>query len=255
MEPRMGPFSPTPPSEVLLERAPLAYVVVQVRFPPVLKINEQSFVAGFQEAVRSLYPILRPEQTHGYVITPDGVGRSSPDTTWRFLSIDEAWKVSLAPTFVSIETKRYVSREDFVERVRVIVEALQSTVDPKLVDRIGVRYSNRLIDEDLENLSSLVRSEILGLLNLPIGDEGRVAHQLSEMMAEVQGSKLSARWGTLPPISAPSWILDIDSFVEKMIPAETGEIITQIRQLSERAYTFFRWVMSDAFIEERTRRE
>ena len=258
----MGPFSSAPPSEVALSRAPLARVVAQIRFPAVLSVGDQGFVASFQEQIRSAYPILRTEQTQGFAITPMGLAPTKPEVTWRFVESTENWTVSLAPTFLSLETKRYTSREDFIRRLRALTEALQAKIDPKFTDRIGVRYVNRLSGEDLKRLTNFVRPEVLGLLSEPSGEHGEVVHHVSEMLADTAGTKLAARWGVLPPnqsfdpsaiepLPQSSWFLDIDSFVEKIEDANIDSIIARATDLSEKAYTFFRWAMKDEFIESR----
>lgn len=252
----MDPFSSPPPAEVLLTPAPLIRVVAQVRFPSILAITEQSFVAGFQESIRNTYPILRPEQSQSFAFTPMGVQPVKPEVTWRFFSDpEETWRVSLTPTFLSVETTRYTCREDFVARLRVVVAALQAKFDPKFTERIGVRYINRLSGQEMTQLSTFVRPELLGLL----GQGGNVLHQMSEMMAEVEGTRLAARWGSLPvgttydidPITTESWLLDIDSFVEKIEDAAVDSIVARAVDLSEKAYTFFRWVMTPEFIASR----
>lgn len=259
----MGPFSSPPPSEVLLKRAPLIRVLAQVRFPGVLSVNDQSFVAGFQEAIRSTYPILRVEQTQGFNVTPMGVAPVTPEMTWRFLSDPaETWRVSLSPTSLTFETKDYGRREDFVRRFRELVVALRAKVDPKFTERIGVRYVNRLADEDFARLSSWVRPELLGLLSHPQGDGGTVLHQLSEMLATTGDTTLAARWGAMPPgqsydlsaidpIRSQSWLLDIDSYIEKLDDADVEAVVQRTIDLSAKAYTFFRWVMTEAFVESR----
>ncbi len=47
------------PDEVPLPNAPLARVLAQIRFPPILSIRKADSVADFQEALRTEYPNLR----------------------------------------------------------------------------------------------------------------------------------------------------------------------------------------------------
>ena len=92
------PFGPSV-QEVPLTRAPLVNVIAQVRFPAVMKIEDNAFVANFQEAIRKDYPILRPERQLGVMIGPGGVQPQDAGTVWRFETKDpDAWQVTLAPT-------------------------------------------------------------------------------------------------------------------------------------------------------------
>jgi len=60
------------PAEVPLKNAPLERVIAQLRFPEILSVEQRDFVAPFQEAIRSKYPVLRQEQTQGILLGPAG---------------------------------------------------------------------------------------------------------------------------------------------------------------------------------------
>ena len=66
----LNPLTATPPTEVPLKNAPLVRAIAQVRFPPILSIEQQEFVGSFQEAIRQKYPILQPVQTQGLLFNP-----------------------------------------------------------------------------------------------------------------------------------------------------------------------------------------
>jgi hypothetical protein len=66
------PFSSKGPDEVPLERAPLARVIAQVRFPTIVSLGRPEFIGPFQEAIRPRYPILRSEQAAGLTVGPLG---------------------------------------------------------------------------------------------------------------------------------------------------------------------------------------
>ena len=100
-----NPLIDSPPKEVPLENAPLIRVIAQVRYPSILKIEDKSFVAPFQEAIRDTYPILQPEQTSGFVIGPQGITQVSPKMIWRFADAKDHWRISLAPDFLAIVKK------------------------------------------------------------------------------------------------------------------------------------------------------
>ena len=57
-------LDPKPIPEVHLDRAPLARVLAQARFPPILAISKADEVASFQEALRETYPNLSRDQVH-----------------------------------------------------------------------------------------------------------------------------------------------------------------------------------------------
>ena len=49
------------------------------------------------------------------------------------------------------------------------------------------------------------------------------------------------------PVDEPSWILDIDAFLEETSAFDVEMIGSRTRALAERIYSFFRWVVTDEF--------
>jgi len=239
-------------------------VIAQVRFPPVMKIeSDPGFVAPFQEAIRKDYPILRPERQLGVLIGSGGVQPQDAGTLWRFETKDpEAWQVTLAPTFVALSAKRYTRRSDLLARFTVVLHALESWLSPNVCDRIGVRYVDRVSGDGLAHLSKLVRPEVLGVA----GDEEamgqvEVVHALSDSLFRLEdSSELRGRWGTLPsgatydpgiePARTPSWVLDLDHYTSKQEDFDLAVIGGKINEFCDRIYTFFRWVVTDDFLNE-----
>ncbi len=256
------PLTGPPPPEVPLTDPPLARVLAQVRFPLIASLEKREFIASFQEAIRSCYPVLRPEQRRGVVLGPQGVIDERSNTEWRFKEASGAWRVTLAPDFLALETTRYSSRDDFMERLRVVLQALKEHVNPQVVDRLGVRYIDRVSGKNLAALPQLVRPEVAGILGSPLSAHAR--HTISENLFTLPEDKgqVTARWGLLPArstmdpgvldaIDEPSWILDTDAF--QSFPAGSRElrvdpIVEQARGFAERIYSFFRWAVTDEFL-------
>lgn len=251
------PLVAPPPKEVPLPNAPLVRVIARISFPAIVSIGKVEFIAPFQEAIRSAYPVLRPEQTVVFAVGP--IGNAPPQTTWRFSDVAGEWRVSLAPNFVAVETTKYVSRTDFVERLELIIGALAKHINPQTMDRIGVRYIDRLKGEALRNLSKYVRPEVIGILATDAAKH--VEHAIAESLFMVPNKKaqLMARWGRLPagatvdpaavePIDEASWLLDVDMFCTEPGPFSTKLVLSEYRAYSERIYTFFRWAVSDEFL-------
>ena len=159
-----NPLIALPPKEVPLTNAPLVRVIAQVRFPPILSIEKKDFVGSFQEAIRDTYPILQPEQTQGLILGPQGLMQADPQMVWRFADADGNWRVSLASGSISLETIAYSSRNNFIERLEYVLNALDVHIKPQIVERFGLRYIDRLINQELKDIQKLVRSEIAGKL-------------------------------------------------------------------------------------------
>jgi uncharacterized protein (TIGR04255 family) len=256
-----NPFGP-PVDEVHLRDSPLVSVIAQVRFPAVMAIQgDASFVAPFQEKLRKDYPILRPERQLQVLIGPSGGVPQDAGVIFRFQEQDpDGWEVTLASTFVSLSTKkRYVDRSDFLTRLTVVLHALEGWLEPRVCDRIGIRFLDRVTGEPLEQISKLVRPEVLGVG--AFGTEARVevVHALADTLFRVEdGSELRSRWGVLPPgttydpgvepINEPCWVLDLDHYTSQPQDFDLAAIGGLVATFCDRIYRFFRWAVTDEFL-------
>ena len=118
--------------------------------------------------------------------------------------------------------------------------------------RFGLRYLNRIHGDELSRLNQLVRPEALGL----IAALGQPDVAITEVRYPVPEGHIHARWGFIPangthdpsimPSSVPSWILDTDLSIEQ-VPLDLSQIGELAKRFSARGYSFFHWMMTDAF--------
>lgn len=249
--------------EIPLTDPPLVNVIAQLRFPTLISIEKPTFIADFQEAIRKSYPILRPERQLGASVGPGGISPGEALTVWRFESQDpDSWLVTLTQNFVSISARKYTSRQDLLTRMKLILESLKTTLDLNVYDRIGVRYVDRLTGTHLNQIDSLINSAILGLTgnNVDLGSD-EIVHSLTDTLFQLgNSSQLRGRWGRLPagaiydpavePSKEPSWILDLDHYSLTSGKFDTEFIGDQVAEYCNRIYAFFRWAVTDAFLEQ-----
>lgn len=251
------PLVSSPPAEVPLTNAPLVRVITQVRFPEILSIEQSDFVAPFQEAIRGVYGVLRKEQTQGFIVGPGGPVPAKLQVAWRFIDSAGHWRVSLTPDFLALETTNYTNRSDFLGRFSLVAEALAEHVAPSQVDRLGVRYIDRITGADVDDLKKLVRAEVCGIAGTSAATHA--VHSLSESVFELPEAGVTARWGRMPagatvdpaalePVNEKSWILDLDMYSTTPISFAVEELLARARSYSERIYTIFRWAVTDAFL-------
>jgi uncharacterized protein (TIGR04255 family) len=244
---------------VPLPDAPLIRVIAQVRFPTILKVQKPDEISVFQEQIGSTYPILRPEHVQELTFGPRGVASDARQTVWRFSDQTDAWRVTLAQDFVAVETTKYDSRSVFLGRLEAVVRALETTLRPAQMERLGIRYIDRITGDAVDKIADLVRREMLGVLATPLSD--RILHSIFDTVFALPDGpeRLRARWGKLPagavldpsaiePIEAPSWVLDLDMFSTEVRPFTTEVIIADARKYAERVYAMFRWVVTDKFL-------
>lgn len=254
-----NPLCDPSPAEVPLPRAPLVRVIGQLRFPLIASIEQRHFIAPFQEKIRWRYPYLNEERAQNVLVGPGQAMPLQQELHWRFQDSDEdwSWRTTLASTFVAVETNAYESRASFMERLSEVVEALFEVVKPGVIERIGVRYVDRVCAPEMARIDELVRPELLGVLGTDFASQ--LTHAISESHIQCADARqLLARWGlvpagatvdpSVPPIAEPSWILDIDVSRHKLGSVEAADALAIAEGHAERAYAFFRWAVTSAFL-------
>jgi uncharacterized protein (TIGR04255 family) len=252
-----NPLEGPPPAEVPLQAAPLVRVIAQLRFPEILSVEQREFVAPFQEATRGTYAVLRQEQTQGILLGPGGIAPVKPKIAWRFSDTTGDWRVSLTSEFLALETTKYVSRSDFFSRLQFLTEAVIEHIGPSQLDRLGVRYIDRITGPEVDAIASLVRPEVRGIVGTSIATQA--VHTISESLFELTDARMLARWGCLPPgqtvdpaaiepAAVKSWILDLDMFSVAPMPFGVDQVISEAQRYAERIYALFRWAVTDEFL-------
>jgi len=261
-----NPMLAMPPLEKKLRESPLERVLAAVAFSPVLKINDASGagVAPFQDQVRSVYPEVVLEHDEGVQFEADGDGKMLPpkfvDTpVWRLYDSRRAWQLSLTAQSVSLESlSDYRGRDDLVERLLFVCEALFGAYAPSEVTKVGFRYFNVFASKKLGRLHELVKPEALGFgapglsrnllfsqsLGLYKTDEGMLA-----IKSGILGIGMVHEF-RLEPATEKSWILDLDAWRDLEIAFDRGSLISYSRALTDRICSTFRWIVTDEFIGE-----
>lgn len=260
-----NPFSEDEVEEVRLNPAPLEKVLCQLRFPRVFGLTRVDELAAFQDVIRAEYPILRQERHQSVVLSEDGVAASGAEDVFRFSNRTDDWTVSLAQGFVALETTAYTNREDFIDRLARVLSALHKMAEPSpvaQVDRLGIRYLNRLtgMEAERERLRELVREDVFGPLSIEsgLGDGNTLVASISQTHFRLDELSMQARWASLPAgellapgidaVPEPSWVLDVDVFTETPVAFEPEALAATARHAAKHAYRFFRWAMTEEFI-------
>lgn len=263
-----GPFSDVPIDDVRLTNAPLVTVLAQLRFPgPLGVLLGEDPVARFAGAFADEgYPLVERGQQVNLEISPQGVKTLPVGNRWTLLTADRRWQVSLTPEFVTLSTGSYTHRDDFLQRVIRVVDVLSASLPVPGVSRVGYRYINRIAGLSQEEIQPLFREALHGGLAVPEGDAhlyGSVSETTFSFDAvdSPTGVRdgLLARWGHLqpgfvldpsvPPVDVSSWVLDMDAFRHTEITFDRDSVAAQVADMSVRAYRFFRWVVTPAFLD------
>jgi uncharacterized protein (TIGR04255 family) len=147
-----------------LNKSPLAMVLAQVKFAPVLQI--QKYIPELQEILRKKnYPHFVEEQVQEFVFA---VGNSNlppvqNSSRWIFGSSDWKNTIVLSQDFVVIETSAYDKFEKFSAEFKNILKIVKDIVSLTRSERIGLRYVNLIRSEQTIASQLFLRQELRGL--------------------------------------------------------------------------------------------
>lgn len=247
-------------NEVPLEGGPLKQVVTQIQHSQTAELVSEAGEAAIAAELLE-YPVRRRINNIG--VSPTGqtveqIGRTLSD-------VAGSWVVTLTENSISLQTTDYSSRDDFCSRAQSIFDAVQRVAPPPVVDRVGLRYINRIEESDFGKLDDYLNPRLMVLANAT-GDGMTLRHSISESLIELEpDDQLQIRTGMLPPGAAftpgvegsegVSWTLDMDVFSgASPIYFQPDGLVRLLRRYSEHAYSFFRWATTES-LHDRYRRE
>lgn len=250
----------------ILERDPLAQVVCQVRFSPVLRLRQRDALIPFQEAVRGDYSRYAEQQAMSVIITPAGVTQQvTPDPLHRFQDSGGAFTAILSQDFVALEARDFPGIDDFAPRVVKLAEAVAEHYQPAEMTRIGLRFINELrlpSQEPEAEMAKAIAAPVLGVAGTP---ELSGAIDNVQQVAELRGdeNRLLVRHGLVrgggttvdpvpgeePPahLADPFYLLDIDVFAEETLPFSAESVDSRLRRFNDQARSLFAWAVNEEY--------
>lgn len=231
-------------TEIPLENPPVAEVVAQVRFPPLLSILKEPPV-DFQEFIRQRFPQLTRENTAQVAINND----DQPTLTfqppvYRFSNVELDSQAVLSAEFFAVSSKRYIGWRRFLADLTYVYNAVAHVYKPSYASRVGLRYINHLTSENTgaderSTLFQLVRPELTATL------QGQFWENADEMISIVsfadREARLNLRYGYSSIDVTPTFLLDFDYFEEGTIPMD--DLLSRFEQYHTTIYNAFRWCL------------
>jgi uncharacterized protein (TIGR04255 family) len=245
-----------------LMNPPLALVVAQIRFPPVLSIQtDDKALARFQDLLRDRYPYLSIGQQIGINIGVQGVEQQQTTTRiYQFADVGREWVVSLTVDSVALEARRYTDYDDFSERIMKLVAAIKEVFKIEVRLRLGLRYINEIRYPDASAIADwipLIRNELLGLAaNSDI--TSLITSSLQELSLHLPNGSLTIRHGYMPggttvaPLpgdtpkdEGPFYLLDFDTFDEHGRDLNDTVLDELLSSYNHTMFQLFRWLVQD----------
>lgn len=245
-----------------LIRAPLALVVAQIRFPPVLSIQtDDKSLARFQDLLRDRYPYLSIGQQIAINLGPQGFEQQpGPARIYQFADADREWVVSLTVDSVALEARRYTDYDDFSERIMRLMTAVKDVYRVKERQRLGLRYINEVRHSDASTITDwvpLIRPELLGLAaNNAIASSIKSTFQELSLNLEIggltlrhgyfpQGTTVAPLPGDAPKDEGPFYLIDLDAFDEEGRDLDDHTLDKLLQSYNHTMFRLFRWLVQD----------
>lgn len=231
-------------AELPLQNPPVAEVLAQVRFPPLLSILKEPPI-NFQETIRQRFPQLTRESTAQVAINND----DQPSLTfqppvYRFSSTESESQAVLSADFFAVSTKRYAGWRRFLDDLSYVFTAVAHVYNPSYASRVGLRYINHLTynNTGVDNraaLFQLVRPELTATLHGPFWEN---ADEMISVVSFADGeARLNLRYGYSIMDESPTFLLDFDYFEEGTISLDA--LLPRFEQYHTTIYDAFRWCL------------
>lgn len=222
----MGGIAFPEPDHRKLAQSPIELVVCQVRYEPTMTPIKPDDALAFREVAQAdgwTYPHLEQIVERGVEarVGAEGAGitTSQQQTGWRLRSDDRTWAVSAVTTSTSIETTAYETWEDdFRLRLAATLRACDKVLGPKVVQRFGLRYVNRISEPKVQSAigwDGVIQAPLLGALRGHVLSEGiRTTQQQMDLQIDADISAI-LRHGTFPEDTRErlyNYVVDIDVY-------------------------------------------
>ena len=265
---RHDPLFGAAPASVSLSRAPLVRVLAQLAFSPIAKIGTPDIqvVAAFQDSIRSEFPRVEREDGQVFDFSMQGqeaTFQATQSTIWRFFNSERTLRVTLTIDSLTLEagSRLYPGKETFLNTFDMLTRALHNSFDGVANMALGYRYVSQCADTTvLDNLSSYIQDELVGVASASQEWRRPVTNTLSRVTADTDEGHASWQWGlipqgqthdplVMPPFDQQSWVLDIDS--RSQLGAASGDFsdtTSAMKATADRAYAIFRWCVRPEFL-------
>ncbi len=244
---------------VIYQRTPLIEVVGQLRFPTILKINNQE-PFEFQERIRFDYPIFQQSQSLNLpaeiaALAPQ-IGSIVPQQiNYNFLSENSKWQLSLNRDNLTLATVEYNRYEEFKEKFINVVNIFEDVYAPSFYIRLGLRYRDLILRSKLKvedkdkAWSKLISPQIASELHSRELSSS-IKTLVKNLEIEIEGGRVNFNHGLViaqdasaPNFQETGYLFDTDFFDEGKINKE--EIWNVFDKFNREGGKLFRWSITD----------
>jgi uncharacterized protein (TIGR04255 family) len=222
-------------------RNPLAEVIVAVKFPRQLTL-EQQLPVKLQAAIKDRYPILQLKNFAAYPLPAplsDAAMPSQPlivSKQFDFLSEDRRHQVSVAPDLLALTTTSYTRWEDFIQRFSLLFSEFCAIYELSLFTRVGLRYKD-IIDKSALGLADaswdrLINSDLLRPFTFFSPDLDKNPDFTATLGLDLGDAQMRVNYGFVQgPEKQTAFLMDTDCYVDPAILREPKDALGAVEGL------------------------
>ena len=257
------------PDNSRLRRAPLELVIFQLRYEPQLRAGDPQVAFAVHEDLGGrggAFPNIEPINSMSFQLTLAGgaggigapvVGENAAVQGWQFASADSTWVVQLTRDFATLQTTRYETwDQSFRPRMILLLGALAARVAPRIEQRIGLRYVDRLrlpgVNRALGWRPYLI-PELLGLAGHAVLGPAVAGAQQQVVLDLGDGVQCGFRHGFLrepSTIDEMQYFLDYDVFRQAGRPFDSRTVELAADEFNTRALQLFQASVTDELMRQ-----
>ncbi|MHA3112916.1 TIGR04255 family protein [Acinetobacter sp. ANC 4193] len=183
-----------------LTNQPLVVALAEFRFSSVLQM--ESYISSFQDYLRQDFPHFSTTQQQEMVIEQQGI-RVNSSTGWVFLSSNKKRAIILDSNRIVILSSEYNRFPGFWDDCKKALDFLKKEVKPTLLLRIGLRYSDLIIEKDKnEPIESYVQSVVCDAGHF--SEIGEQVHRINETVFKTDAGIIVIR-SLYGKLNLPVW--------------------------------------------------
>lgn len=242
------------------QQNPLAEVIAQLRFDPILLIDAQA-PAAFQNAIRHDYPAYRsaavppgippgiPQPFHQMI---RGMGAAGGFAQHLFATQDARWEVILTRESLILKSKAYIGWPDFEGRLSRIRNAFEETYTPiHSYASMNLRYVD-VIQRSQLGLKDVLWSELLildvagELASRHIGDDIDKMESLLHCRLDDEGSFVTLKTGLASSRDGThERCFTMDSDFHTHARVEPNNVQNTFERFNRYSRDLFQWAITD----------
>jgi uncharacterized protein (TIGR04255 family) len=245
-------------------RRTVSMAICQVRYDQQTAVSSGPTALAFHEKLDGAngpYPKIEEAEGANRIVMGIGPGRPIAETSrsngWSFSSSDEQWSLALLPGNMGLQSNSYNGWDDFLQRETAALEALSEIVRPSFEQRLGLRFVDTLVGENLDvatpaGWEPYISGQFLGpLLNSELTPATRATFQ--QVLIDIGDDAVcNLRTGTSGPNDdgTVDFAVDCDLFRERGQPFDLTAILSTISRFKEQADRLFQAVVTPALLEK-----